>query len=99
MNTGRGKWNLKSPDELAFLAAAGKRFRDARLAKDLTKRELAKKIGCPDSIINRFEHGKGVIQLHKLAKACIVLDVSVDKVLGLSEEVRKIAQEVTHEGN
>ena len=80
---GGPRWNQRDADEVAFIAAAGVRFSRRRKESGLSLEALAQRIGSRSSVLNRFELGRGTLGLHKLAKACIVFNCSVDSILGL----------------
>lgn len=91
MKNGKGapKWNQKTKFERQFLAKAGARLRRKRIDAGLTLEQLGEKIGTPTTVLNRFECGKGVIGLHKLAKACAVFECSADEILGVMTYKKK----------
>jgi transcriptional regulator with XRE-family HTH domain len=61
------------------------RFREYRIKRRLTKREMAKRCGFRDMQIHRYEHGISDPSTGSLAIMAKVLDVSTDYLLGLSD--------------
>lgn len=66
----------------------GERIKKARLQKNLTQIELAKKIGVEQPAINRYESGKrsNRVDMENIIKIAEVLDVSLDYLFGLKEK-------------
>ncbi len=62
--------SLKSIDE--YLLDLGARIKKARIASDLTQKELAQKAGIPLSTYRRFEQ-KGAGSMKDFVKICIAL--------------------------
>lgn len=59
------------------------KVKEARIAKKLTQKELAEKIGVSDARIRQYESNKGFPSAEVLFKICLELDVSADWLLGL----------------
>ena len=79
-------WKYRAPEEIAFLQAAGRRFKKRRENRGLTQKEVAELIKTAPSLICRFEKYGTALPLHKLAKACMVFKCSVDYILGMAKK-------------
>lgn len=62
------------------------RLREARLKNHLTQAELAEKLNTENNQISRWEQGHKVPRGERLAEIAQVLNVSVDYLLGISDE-------------
>lgn len=70
------------------------RFKDLRLARGLTQGRLAKELGTSQQTISRIEFKDEMVPTDILIKASKFYNVSVDYILGLSEEKHnKVCQE------
>ncbi len=61
------------------------RLRLAREAAGLNQSELAEKIGVTRNVISMVEKGKQSLATRHVVKACRVLGVSADHLLGMDE--------------
>lgn len=62
------------------------RLKEIRLKNHLTQEELAEKMKTDKVQISRWEHGRAIPRSEALVDLSIVLGVSVDYLLGLSDE-------------
>ena len=62
-----------------------KRIRDLREDKDLTQKELAKALNCSQQVYSNYELGQRDIPTDILIKLSSLYGVSVDYILGLSD--------------
>lgn len=62
------------------------RFKDLRIARGLTQVQLAKKLGTSQQTISRVEFNDEMVPTEILIKASKFYNVSVDYILGLSDE-------------
>lgn len=70
------------------------RFKDLRLARGLTQGRLAKELGTSQQTISRIEFKDEMVPTDILIKASKYYNVSVDYILGLTEERHnKVCQE------
>lgn len=75
-------------DLLPPVPTMGDRIRELRLAKGLKQSELAELAGCKKPYISRLETGDAVgCSVSTIAGIAIGLDVSVDYLLGLSDDL------------
>lgn len=58
----------------------GKRLRRLRLESDMSMRDLANKIGIPDSEICRYENGKCYLRLDKVMLYAAFFGVPIDYI-------------------
>lgn len=75
------------------------RLREARLKNHLTQAELAERLNTEKNQISRWEQGHKVPRGERLAEIAQVLNVSVDYLLGVSDEptIRVRVENVTIE--
>lgn len=66
-----------------------KRIRDLREDKDLTQREMAKNLNCSQQVYSNYELGQRDIPTDILIKLSDFYDVSVDYILGISDNPKK----------
>lgn len=66
------------------------RLRQLREESDLSKRELAVKLGIPPSTYYDYENGKTQPDLSKIIKIAEFFDVNSDYLLGLSDSRKRI---------
>ena len=68
-----------------------KRIRDLREDKDITQNEMAKALNCSQQVYSNYELGQRDIPTDILIKLSIFHDVSVDYILGISDnpEIKK----------
>ena len=62
-----------------------KRIRDLREDNDLTQREMAKNLNCSQQVYSNYELGQRDIPTDVLIKLSLFYNVSVDFILGLSD--------------
>ncbi len=61
-----------------------KRIRDLREDRDLTQREMAKALNCSQQVYSNYELGQRDIPTDILIKLSAFFNVSVDYILGIS---------------
>ena len=62
-----------------------KRIRDLREDKDMTQRQLAKTLNCSQQVYSNYELGQRDIPTDILIKLSKLYGVSVDYILGISD--------------
>lgn len=62
-----------------------RRIRDLREDHDLTQRELAQKLNCSQQVYSNYELGQRDIPTDVLIKLSLFYNVSVDYILGISD--------------
>lgn len=62
----------------------GKMIAEERMKKGYSQEDLAELIGCQPNSISRWENGETTMKIDVLQKIAEALDVSADKILGLS---------------
>ncbi len=67
------------------MAMIYKRIKDLREDKDLTQREMAKALNCSQQVYSNYELGQRDIPTDILIKLSVFHDVSVDYILGISD--------------
>lgn len=67
------------------MSKTSERIRCARKACNLTTRELANFIGATDKTILRYENDQSTPDSHNLIKLACIFDISVDYLLGISD--------------
>lgn len=63
-----------------------RRIRDLREDRDLTQRELAKNLNCSQQVYSNYELGQRDIPTDILIKLSRLYGVSVDYILGISND-------------
>lgn len=63
------------------------RIKDLREDKDIKQVEIAKKLNISQTNYSKYELGKINIPIETLIKIAIILDTSIDYLLGLTDEV------------
>lgn len=63
-----------------------KRIRDLREDRDLTQRELAKILNCSQQVYSNYELGQRDIPTYVLIQLSMFYNVSVDYILGVTDE-------------
>lgn len=63
------------------------RIKDLREDKDIKQVEIAKKLNISQTNYSKYELGKINIPIDTLIKIAIILDTSIDYLLGLTDEV------------
>ena len=66
-----------------------RRIRDLREDRDLTQKDLAKHLNCSQQVYSNYELGQRDIPTDLLIKLSNFYDVSVDYILGLSDNMKK----------
>lgn len=66
------------------------RLRNLREDNDWTQEYLAKKINCDQSTYSRYESGQRLIPIDVLIKIAKIYRVSVDYLLGISNEKQNL---------
>jgi transcriptional regulator with XRE-family HTH domain len=64
----------------------GNRIREARIKNHLTQEELAEKLGTEKNQISRWENGHKMPRGERLSEIAQTLNVSLDYLMGLSDE-------------
>ena len=62
-----------------------RRIRDLREDHDLTQKEMAKALNCSQQVYSNYELGQRDVPTDILIKLSLFYNVSVDYILGLSE--------------
>ena len=62
-----------------------KRIRDLREDGDLTQKEISKKLNCSQQVYSNYELGQRDIPTDILIKLSAIYGVSVDYILGISD--------------
>lgn len=63
----------------------GERLKAAREAAGLNQSELAERIGVSRNVISMVERGQQSLATRNLVKACALLNVSADHLLGMDK--------------
>ena len=63
-----------------------RRIRDLREDRDLTQKEMAKALSCSQQVYSNYELGQRDIPTDILIKLSAFYDVSVDYILGISND-------------
>lgn len=66
-----------------------RRIRDLREDHDLTQKQLAKKLNCSQQVYSNYELGQRDIPTDILIKLSSFYNVSVDYILGISDNHQK----------
>ena len=67
-----------------------RRIRDLREDHDLTQKEVAKKLNCSQQVYSNYELGQRDIPTDILIKLSKFYNVSVDYILGLSDNPERV---------
>lgn len=67
-----------------------RRIRDLREDHDLTQREMAKVLNCSQQVYSNYELGQRDIPTDILIKLSAYFNVSVDYILGLTNNFKKL---------
>lgn len=62
-----------------------KRIRDLREDRDLTQKEISKKLNCSQQVYSNYELGQRDIPTDILIKLSMLYNVSVDYILGITD--------------
>lgn len=65
------------------------RLEDLRIDNDKTQQEIADFLNCKREVYRRYEKGTSEIPVWAVIKLSILYQVSVDYILGLSENLEK----------
>ena len=66
-----------------------RRIRDLREDKDLTQKDMAKYLNCSQQVYSNYELGQRDIPTEILIKLSFFYNVSVDYILGISDNPKK----------
>lgn len=69
-----------------------KRIRDLRTDNDLRQIDVAELLGCHEGVYRRYEKGSREIPLWALQKLAERYDVSVDYILGITDNKRRYGE-------
>lgn len=69
-----------------------RRIRDLRTDHDLRQIDVAEYLGCHEGVYRRYENGSREIPLWALMKLAECYDVSVDYILGITDNRRKYGE-------
>ena len=75
---------VNSEDDMVY-----KRIRDLREDRDITQKEIAKKLNCSQQVYSNYELGQRDIPTDILIKLSNLYNVSVDYILGLSDSPKR----------
>lgn len=90
------KKTLKNMNVKVDMKKIGQNFKNIRLEKNLTQKELAKVIELSSNAISYFENGKSSISFERMIQLCQVLEVSLfDMLKGTSIVRTKIPKETS----
>ena len=67
-----------------------KRLKDLREDKDLPQRVVAEALGCSQQVYSNYELGQRDIPTHMLIKIAQYYKVSVDYILGISDNPKRL---------
>lgn len=63
----------------------GNRLKESRKEKKLTQKEVSKNLGIVLQQYQTYESGRYQLDYEKIIKLCILLDISADYLLGLTD--------------
>ena len=69
-----------------------RRIRDLRVDHDLRQVDVAEFLGCHEGVYRRYENGLREIPIWALVKLAKWYDVSIDYILGISDNKRKYGE-------
>lgn len=78
---------MKSHDLASQRGALGRLLKLMREEKGLLQREVAERLGTPQSFISKYESGERRIDLPELRRICDVMETSFDRLLRRYEQV------------
>lgn len=78
---------MKSHDLASQRGALGQLLKLMREEKGLLQREVAERLGTPQSFISKYESGERRIDLPELRRICAVLETSFDRMLKRYEQM------------
>lgn len=64
------------------------RIKDLREDKEIKQVEIAKKLNISQTNYSKYELGKINIPIERLKKIALILDTSIDYLLGLTDEIK-----------
>ncbi len=64
------------------------RIKDLREDKEIKQREMAEKLNISQTNYSKYELGKINIPIETLKKIALILDTSIDYLLGITDEVK-----------
>ena len=67
-----------------------KRIRDLREDRDITQKEIAKKLNCSQQVYSNYELGQRDVPTDILIKLSNFYNVSADYILGLSDSPKRL---------
>lgn len=67
----------------------GERLREERIAQNLTQEDMAKKLGITRQAYGNYETGKRDVDSQTLVNLAVILDMSVDYLLGISKNKKR----------
>ena len=68
------------------------RLEDLRIDSDKTQTEIAEYLGCQREVYRRYEKGTRQIPIDFLIKLALLYDVSIDYLVGLTDEKKTTSQ-------
>lgn len=78
---------MKSNELSAQRGALGQLLKSIREEKGLLQREVADRLGTPQSFVSKYESGERRIDIPELRRICIVLEVSIDGLMNRYEQL------------
>lgn len=60
----------------------------AREKRNITQKELSDALGIKQQQYARYEKGVNIMPITYLSKICVVLDISADYIIGLTNEMK-----------
>ena len=82
---------VRSPDPAGGAGAIGNRVREERLRQNIGVRELARRVGVSASLISQVELGRASPSVGTLYAIVNVLGLSLDRLLLVSMDARRLA--------
>ena len=73
----------------------GKKLKKIREDKEMSQTELGKKIGVSGSTISAYEKSRKLPTIETLKKLCLVLEISSDYLLGISDKMELLKTDLT----
>ena len=67
-----------------------RRIRDLREDKDMTQKQVASILNCSQQVYSNYELGQRDVPTDILIKLSYIYDVSVDYILGISDNPRRL---------
>lgn len=69
-----------------------KRIRDMRIDHDMRQKDVAEILGCHEGVYRRYENGSRDIPLWALIKLAKLYNVSIDYLLGVTDNKRNFGE-------